>query len=969
MADQTQRLEIATVKAEVGSNILYLFANAAETAGLIETESGEIKNLKQIIADLQEDAAEKISVATTIFPTAAAGLAATADGGIFLVQSAETDEIFSVWKNEAGAAVNTGKTAMSSQAIQDALTASSEAAQAAEQAADIATTRTSGFLSPSTNAPTVRDDGLPLQVGDRYFNTEEQWEYIYKAEGWLANDSLAAIAGLESDLASSSDPARGASQVGFEGGTVADALIAGRKLANYTALRNYSGRATRIEVTQGGIAGVFNRLGDSAGHVDNSGTTIVGAYAWGRDYGIDVDPAWFGAVGNGIADDGPAFTGALGTGRRLTPRPGTYMFLTSARIPKNGVLRIHAPLGTVVFKGAKDLALFTRTTGFPTNYVRGVDLEGIIFDGGHIRNLRPYKDYQNDVYGFESAFGLEASQDDPLSFAYIQKCLFKNCASLPFALAHFADVKVSHNTFFKTKDPGLRYCKKVVVDANFSEWSADNGFSVSRGNKNVALTGNVIKDCTSDGLFVSGWNTSGPTSVNITVTGQTYITGSTVTVVSSGNTFVASDQDTLMNVRDSSGNVGVMKVIQYQSANQVQAVVLQPIPAAIQGVATNLWALSPHNGPEVFTVSGNTVIGGNGFGISALKASGKGTIGDNTVVRTGVVVDSEKVTKGSIAQGSNTLTVLNASDFSVGDGLIIDPKNSLQAYFIARITAIAGNVITLAQTAPQPYGLEDVRQCFLANTGVSIGVGGNNVAWNRYANKILIDGNNCIDYRSGAITVNPYDEGSGRDIVITNNVMDCPSGISVTSVDIHVLESVGMQSSNIVISRNTSFNSAARMILLQQRGTGKRSIFVADNFAPNMTTANHFQAFDLDNSSVNVTALYQWTFRDAFNAVQNHSIKVKSIISTTNTGGVVSIPGSLVSMAPATNGENVTDFVSAVGDGSLMFVLANYSGANSITIKNNSAKIRTKTNADVTIPPNGAATFIMLSPTVALQVG
>ena len=194
MADQTQRLEIATVKAEVGSNILYLFSNAAEGAQPIPTESGAIKNLKQVIAAIQDEAAEKISVATTIFQTAAAGLAATADGGIFLVQSSAADEIYTVWKNEAGAAVNTGKSAMSSQAIEAALAASSEAAQAAEEAADVATLRTAGFIQPSASPPVARDNGLPLEVGDRYFNTIDQAEYIYKAAGWVANESLEAIA-------------------------------------------------------------------------------------------------------------------------------------------------------------------------------------------------------------------------------------------------------------------------------------------------------------------------------------------------------------------------------------------------------------------------------------------------------------------------------------------------------------------------------------------------------------------------------------------------------------------------------------------------------------------------------------------------------------------------------------------------------------------------------------------------------
>lgn len=204
MADQTQRLEIATVRAEVGSNIVFRFANDAANADSIPTQSGDIQNLKQVVLEIQQDAAEKISISTTIYPTVAQGLAATADQGIFLVQSNEADEIYTVWQNQGGTAVNTGKTALSATAIQSALDASSEAAQAAENAADIATNRTAGFLAPSANAPELRENGLPLQAGDRYFNTEEQSEYIYKDSGWAANDSLEAISELNSQISQES---------------------------------------------------------------------------------------------------------------------------------------------------------------------------------------------------------------------------------------------------------------------------------------------------------------------------------------------------------------------------------------------------------------------------------------------------------------------------------------------------------------------------------------------------------------------------------------------------------------------------------------------------------------------------------------------------------------------------------------------------------------------------------------------
>lgn len=327
MANQTQRLEIATVKAEVGSNILYRFANDAVGADPIPTDSGPIKNIKQEILEIQEDASEKISISTTIYPTVAAGLAASADQEIFLVQSNDADEIYAVWKNQAGTAVNTGKTALSATAIQTALDASNEAAQAAEDAADVATTRTAGFLAPSATAPVLRDNGLPLQPGDRYFNTTDQAEYIYKADGWEANDSLQAIDDFKLSLADASDPTQGAALSGFEGGTVAGALIASKKVATYAALRNYNGAALRVEVTQSGVAGVFVRLGPAEGFTDDGGVTIVGLYAWAREYNGIAQVSWFGALGKG-ADETLALQRAHDSSMSVCYGRGSYSFTT-----------------------------------------------------------------------------------------------------------------------------------------------------------------------------------------------------------------------------------------------------------------------------------------------------------------------------------------------------------------------------------------------------------------------------------------------------------------------------------------------------------------------------------------------------------------------------------------------------------------------------------------------------------------
>ncbi|MBH3383901.1 tail fiber domain-containing protein [Pseudomonas juntendi] len=313
MADQTQRLEIATVRAEVGSNIVYRFANDAAAATPIPTESGDIQNLKQVILEIQQEAAEKISISTTIYPSVAAGLAASADQEIFLVQSDDANEIYTVWKNESGVAFDTGKTALSATAIQTALDSSAQAAQAAEEAADVATARTSGFLSPSAVPPVLRDNGLPLQQGDRYFNTLNQSEYIYTESGWQANDSQQAI----DDIRNSSDPEKGGREVGYDGANVSDMLDLSRPFESYASLRNYSGFAKVAEIKESGVAGLFIRDDTDSASSDDGGTVIIDLLSrrWKRSISGRVNVRWFGAPSSTI-DQASAFSAASAAASR-----------------------------------------------------------------------------------------------------------------------------------------------------------------------------------------------------------------------------------------------------------------------------------------------------------------------------------------------------------------------------------------------------------------------------------------------------------------------------------------------------------------------------------------------------------------------------------------------------------------------------------------------------------------------------
>lgn len=47
---------------------------------------------------------------------------------------------------------------------------------------------TASFLGPHATAPTTRNDGTPLELADRYLNTTDDLEYIYKTIGWSPNN-------------------------------------------------------------------------------------------------------------------------------------------------------------------------------------------------------------------------------------------------------------------------------------------------------------------------------------------------------------------------------------------------------------------------------------------------------------------------------------------------------------------------------------------------------------------------------------------------------------------------------------------------------------------------------------------------------------------------------------------------------------------------------------------------------------
>lgn len=115
-----------------------------------------------------------------------------------------------------------------------------------------------------------------------------------------------------------------ASQVEYDGGTAQDVLDSAKPMASYTALRNYTGRATSVRITNTDVAGFFYRDATDGVSADNGGTIIVDASGrrWKRHYVGAASVKWFGARGDDATDDTAALQAAINSGGLPLMIPG-----------------------------------------------------------------------------------------------------------------------------------------------------------------------------------------------------------------------------------------------------------------------------------------------------------------------------------------------------------------------------------------------------------------------------------------------------------------------------------------------------------------------------------------------------------------------------------------------------------------------------------------------------------------------
>lgn len=171
-----------------------------------------------------------------------------------------------------------------------------------------------------------------------------------------------------------------AANITYQNSNVKDALDA-INLSDYAALQAYTGSARSVYITgyltsaaPSGIAGPFTRDDSDTTTASNGGTVIVDALGrrWKRQYSGPVNVQWFGAIGDGSADDSLGMARALATGKCIDLAWKTYRITSKVTV---SVANTVVKNGTLLFDGANT----TRLMDIAADDVRFFN---VILDGG-----------------------------------------------------------------------------------------------------------------------------------------------------------------------------------------------------------------------------------------------------------------------------------------------------------------------------------------------------------------------------------------------------------------------------------------------------------------------------------------------------------------------------------------------------------------------------------------------------------
>ena len=691
----------------------------------------------------------------------------------------------------------------------------------------------------------------------------------------------------------------------------------------------------------------------------------------------------FGAVDDGVADDTAAIQAAINAGKPVFMPSGEYLVSSVLRTVANVSFSLIGNPGSVTIKatgGLSSIIAGPLAFGASTDYIF---IQGIKFDGQHIRTTFPYSTIAG-TFGATTALSFNANPDVDDSSFVVDNCEIIRTTSLPLIVDHYKKAAVTCSKFIRTKDPGFRFCQNVLWDGNLTRFGADNGVSVSRGCTKVAIANSIFEDVEVAGIWVSGFNVTG--TGTFTLTGGAYTAGSTLTMTAAGGASLSlKDKDVLFTLYDSGLNECTVKVTSLTSSSEATVVALDAVPAGLQAIASNSWKYAPHGGVDTFTVSNCIVDGALSAGFHGGIAPSSGIVSGCVFQRSGYIADSEVYSTGSVVSGSNQLVLEDATGFAALSWIVVKPKTGLQPKFVAKISSVAGNTLTLDRNAPDSYVAETVYLCHYTDIeGWGAYITGNGTGSNDYAENIHLEGCSFISGRGidvylGNSTLTPI-----RNIIVSSCTFVDPYNLKKSTAEglvgnIRIAEPISYPISNVVIQNNTSdlaLASGKAFVTAYVRGTTRRSLIVRDNYLSNGSDAYHVYVFDIDNANADITNLYTFSWIDNYGSSIDQSNKAGAwyelsaaeVASINSTGILLPKSNRIIITPTAALTINSIDWSLLGINGIPECHIENASATDNITFTHDDAAIRCPGNTSVVLAPRDYVAFGKRNSTVSYKL-